>query len=154
MRKLVCTALSILFAFSLTAAAQSKSASAPDAAWMQKVWDAWNTLDPANAAQYYDDKSPGNVYFDLAPLQYKGWDAYAAGVKDILGAYQSLNCRLAEPAVHASGDWAWGTALAHCDAVTKDGAKAPTDFRYTGVFHKKAGKWLIVHEHVSAPLPQ
>ena len=125
----------------------------PDAAWMQQVWDAWNTLDPANAAKFYD-KSPQNVYFDIAPMEYKGWAAYEAGSKKVLATFKEANCKVADAAVHNQGNWGWGTSLVNCDAVMKDGSKSPMHFRYTGVWQKKGSEWLIVHEQISAPLPE
>jgi len=34
----------------------------------------------------------------------------------------------------------------------KSGKREMGTFRWTVVFEKQNGKWLIVHEHVSAPL--
>ena len=145
-------AMLLLLPAALLAQAPPKSTGAPDAAWLQTVWDAWNTMDPANAAKFYD-KSPHDVFFDIAPLQYRGWQAYEAGAKKVLSGFQALNCKVAEPEMHGMGSWAWATSLVNCDTVHKDGSKAPMQLRYTGVFRKKAGNWLIVHEQISAPLP-
>jgi len=38
---------------------------APDKAYMQKIWDGWSTLDPANVAKYY--ASGPHTFFDIAP---------------------------------------------------------------------------------------
>jgi ketosteroid isomerase-like protein len=117
-----------------------------------EYYSKWAAADPANAAKYYD-QSPENVYFDIAPLQYKGWTAYAAGAKQVLATFQALNCKVEEPAIHGQGSWAWGTSLVNCDTVAKDGSKSPMKLRYSGVFRKQGGNWLIVHEQISAPLP-
>jgi hypothetical protein len=49
-----------LFILSLCGLAQTNkpttktsSTGAPDKAYMQKIWDAWGTLDPANVANFY-----------------------------------------------------------------------------------------------------
>jgi ketosteroid isomerase-like protein len=34
----------------------------------------------------------------------------------------------------------------------KDGKAMDLDVRHTAIWEKRGGKWLIVHEHVSAPL--
>jgi hypothetical protein len=57
-----------------TAAADKKpmekkvSAPMPDKTYLQKIWDGWATLDPANVAQYY--ATGPHVFFDIAPLKY------------------------------------------------------------------------------------
>lgn len=137
------------------APAQPKGAPAgPDAALMQQVWDAWNTLDPANAAKFYD-QSPSDIFFDIAPMQYRGWAEYQAGSKKMLEtSFQSVDCRVAEAMPHAAGNWAWSTALVNCATVGKDGSKSPMHFRWTAIWQPKNGKWLIVHEHISTPLPE
>ena len=154
MRKLLSLVL-LLIAAAMSAQPKPKAPAVapPDAAWMQQVWDAWNTLDPANAARFYD-KSPNDIFFDITPLEYKGWTQYEVGTKPVLAGFQSLNCKVAQPEIHSLGRWAWGTSLVNCDAVMKDGTKSPMHLRYTGVFQNRTGEWLIVHEHISAPLPQ
>ncbi len=132
--------------------AGSTSSSAPDKALMRKIWDAWNTLDPANAAPFYD-KGAERVFFDITPLKYAGWQAYATGAKDVLAGFQSLNATVSDDAqVHTQGRLAWGTATWHADTVMKDGSSSPLDGRWTVVWEKRGDKWLIIHEHVSVPL--
>ena len=138
-----------LFAFA--ACAQDKV----DKTFLQKIMDAWGTLDPANPAKYYD-KSPGNVYFDIAPLKYTGWNAYAEGVKKMFADASSAKFTVAnDVAVHPhGGDLVWTTATMHGVINMKAGGKQEADFRWTVLFVKKGGQWLIVHEHVSAPMPE
>ncbi len=38
----------------------------------------------------------------------------------------------------------------HCTAIAKDGKKTDSDFRDTLIWEPHGGKWLIVHEHISA----
>src|SRR5947208_15749698 len=73
------------------------SAGAPDRAYLQKVWDAWGTLDPANAAPYYS-KDPQNVFYDLTPMKYTGWSEYETGVKALLAGFRSLKVRVDDDA--------------------------------------------------------
>jgi len=56
------------------------SGPAPDKALLQKLLDGWNSMDPANVAQYYAQGI--HAYFDIAPLKYSSWDEYANGVKN------------------------------------------------------------------------
>src|SRR5258708_5402341 len=127
------------------AAQTAPSPAAPDRAYLQKIWDAWSTLDPANAAPYYS-KDPQNVYYDLTPLKYNGWAEYEKGVKNVLGGFASLKCRLNDDArVQSQGDGALATATVHADIVNKDGTTGTLDMRWTGILHREGGKWLIVH---------
>ncbi len=55
-------------------------------------------------------------------------------------------------AVHPHGDLVWVTATVKEEMTTKAGKVEMGNFRWTAIFESEAGKWLIVHEHVSAPL--
>jgi ketosteroid isomerase-like protein len=133
------------------AAAKKSAPPAPDKAYLQKIWDGWSTLDPANVAQYY--ASGPNTFFDIAPLKYNSWDEYQNGVKAIVAGYKSARFTLNDDlAVHPHGDLAWATATVKEEMTTKAGKIEMGNFRWTGVFENQDGKWLIVHEHVSAPL--
>ncbi len=126
-------------------------ASGPDKAYMQQIWDGWATLDPAHTAQFY--ASGPHTFFDLAPLKYENWDEYEAGVKKLLSGYKTAAFTINDDAVvHHEGSWAWGTATVKSDMTTTGGKRELGTFRWTVVWQKQGGKWLIVHEHVSAPL--
>jgi ketosteroid isomerase-like protein len=157
MRHTFTTALCI-FALALTSfAAAKKSAAktaagpAPDKAYMQKIWDGWATLDPANTAKFY--ASGPHTFFDIAPLKYSSWDEYQSGVKGVLAGYKSAKFTVNDDAdIHPHGDLAWGTATIKEEMTTKAGKVEMGNFRWTVVWENVDGKWEIVHEHVSAPL--
>ena len=127
-----------------------EKAAAVNAALLQREWDAWCTLDPRNAAKYYDTAS-GDVFFDITPLQYHGWPEYETGVKAVLAGFKSVKAKLDEIKIHPAGNAYWTTAIVHMDYVTKDGKSAKEDWRWTSVWENRGGEWKIVHEHVSAP---
>ncbi len=136
------------------AAKTTKSAKAevPDRAFMQRIWDAWTTMDPAKAAPFYS-KDPENVYYDLTPLKYQGWAEYEKGVANLLKEFKSLKFVVGNDArVWSRDDGALGTATLHAEIVNADGSPATMELRWTVVWHRESGHWLIVHEHVSAPL--
>src|SRR5262249_47176540 len=111
----------------------------------------WSTMDPSKPAPFYSTAAD-NVYFDIAPLKYNGWSEYAKGVQQVLAEYSSLKLTLNDDArVHRNGNSAWSTATFHLDGTHKDGSKESSDARWTAIWEKTAGKWLIVHEHVSLP---
>lgn len=121
-------------------------------ALMQKNLEAWQTLDPANAAPFYA-KQADQVFFDVAPLKYAGWTEYAEGAKKILAGFASLKFTLGDDVrTHQHGNLAWATATWHGDAVMKEGAPVPLDGRWTVVWERRGKDWLIVHEHVSIPM--
>jgi len=130
---------------------KKSSGPAPDKAYLQKIWDGWGTLDPANTARFY---APGqHTFFDVAPLKYDSWDEYEAGVKKELADYKSARFTVNDDAqLHPAGEYVWGTATVKEDAVMKSGKHEMGTFRWTFVFGKENGKWLIVHEHISEPL--
>ncbi|MBV8051909.1 MAG: nuclear transport factor 2 family protein [Acidobacteriaceae bacterium] len=128
-----------------------KKGGTPDKALMQKIWDGWSTLDPANTAPFYA-KGP-HVFFDIAPLKYNSWDEYEAGVKKELAGYNSAKFTVNDDAqIHPAGQIAWGTATIKFDMMEKSGKDDRGDMRWTVVWQKEGGKWLIVHEHVSVPM--
>ncbi len=123
---------------------------APDRALMQEIWDGWSTRDPANVAKFYA-KGP-DVFFDIAPLKYASWAEYEQGVKGVLAGFATLKCTVNDDAqVHPHGNLVWGTATVHEVDTKTDGSKGEGDFRWTVVWEKEGGQWLIVHEHVSLP---
>ena len=124
---------------------------APDKAYLQKIWDGWSTLDPANVAKFY--ATGPHTFFDIAPLKYNSWDEYEKGVKGVLAGYKSAKFTVNDDAeIHSHGDLVWATATVKEEMTNKAGKVEMGNFRWTVVFENEDGKWLIVHEHVSAPL--
>lgn len=158
MLKRILTVSICLVALSLPGWAQTKKSStkkapagpAPDAALMQKIWDGWQTLDPANVAKYYA-QGP-HVFFDITPLKYNSWDEYEKGVKGVLAGYKSAKFTVDGPEIHPHGDLVWGTGIIKEEMTDKAGKVSMGNFRWTVIWENEDGKWLIVHEHVSAPL--
>lgn len=148
-----------MLALSLSAAAQTKASAmkkpaagpVPDKALMQKLWDGWSTLDTANVEKFY--ASGPHTYFDIAPLKYGSWDEYEQGVKAVVGGYKSAKFTVNDDAsVHPHGDLVWGTATISEQMTTQAGKIEMGNFRWTVIWENEDGKWLIVHEHVSAPV--
>ena len=54
--------------------------------------------------------------------------------------------------IHPAGQYAWVTATVKEDMTQKSGKREMGNFRWTAVFEKQNGRWVIVHEHVSAPM--
>ena len=141
----------------LTFAGARAQQRATDDATFRKLIDgycaAWSTGDPSNAAKYYA-KEDGLVFYDLAPFSYNSWKQYDAGVrKELLDQMQSGSLTAGkELKVTRRGNIAWTSVPMHFSAKMKDGKTIDTPVRYTGIWEKKGKTWVLVHEHLSAPL--
>ena len=148
------TTLVCVFALSLSSLAAPKktaAAGAPDKAYLQKILDGWSSLNPDSMGQYYDQGQYN--FFDIAPLKYNNWAEYQPGVTALLKGFKSLKLTLNDDAqVHTDGNLTWSTATVKEDAVTSAGKHEMATLRWTLIFEKQGGKWLIVHEHMSEPL--
>jgi ketosteroid isomerase-like protein len=157
LKRLFTVSLCLLW-LTLTGLAQTKSpmtkkgaGPVPDKVFMQKVWDGWATLDPANVAQYY--ATGPHMFFDIAPLKYNSWDEYLSGSKVVLAGFQSARFTVNDDAAfHAEAGLVWATATVKEEMTEKSGKVDMGAFRYTVIWENQDGKWLIVHEHVSAPI--
>jgi uncharacterized protein (TIGR02246 family) len=96
------------------------------------------------------------LMFDVVgPTQINGLDAYKASWVEQFFPWHGETGRfdLAGLKVHADTDVAFATALIHC-AGTENGKRVAFTVRLTMGFVRRAGDWLIVHEHHSEPLPE
>ena len=118
----------------------------------EKVYAAWSTLDTSKVAVYYA-KDPKLVFFDVTPLQYNGWQEYEQGVKKASADWKSAQATL-QPDFRAMqlGNVAWATYTVSMVIEHKNGEVEKLRARGTDVLEKRGDQWLIVHEHLSAPL--
>jgi ketosteroid isomerase-like protein len=124
---------------------------APDKAYLQKLMDGWSSLDPSTMSQYYDQGE--YTFFDIAPLKYNDWAEYQKGTTELLKGYKRVKLTVNDDAqIHTDGNLTWAAATVKEDAVTVAGKHELATWRWTVIFEKQAGKWMIVHEHTSAPL--
>jgi ketosteroid isomerase-like protein len=109
-------------------------------------------LDPHAATKYYN-QSPEDVFFDDAGgVKFVGWQAYEDGLRKVMASEQQAKWTVNNDAViHAAGEYAWGAATVHAEYVAKDGSRQIMEERWTLIWAKRDGKWLVVHEHFSAP---
>ena len=155
MYKRLLTIMMCVLALSLSSLAAHKpkkaAPGAPDKAYLQKLMKGWSSGDPASMAQYYDQGD--YTFFDIAPLRYSNWAEYQKGVTELLKGYKSLKLTLNDDAqIHTDGNLTWATATVKEDAVTTAGKHELATLRWTVIFEKQGGKWMIVHEHTSEPL--
>jgi ketosteroid isomerase-like protein len=114
---------------------------------------AWSSGNPDNAAKFYA-KDDGLIFYDLAPFSYKGWKEYSEGTHELFeGNVESLSLTPEKDLkVTRHGNIAWMTISMHALAKLKNGSSIDTEVRYTGIWERRAGTWVLVHEHLSAPL--
>ena len=153
MRRIALVGMVVCLAVSGFAQKSAKAASGGavvDRAHLQKIWDGWATLDASKQKEFYA-QGP-HVFFDIAPLKYASWDEYEAGVTKELADYKVATFRVNDDLqIHKAGDAYWVTSTIASDMTHKSGKREMGQFRWTAVFEKTDGKWLIAHEHVSAP---
>ena len=118
-----------------------------------KIVAAWGSLDITKIEPYYAADADCS-YFDIAPMKYNNWAEYRTGVqKAFFEPNSSIKFKINDDLrVHASGKFAWATFTFGTDITSKQGAASHLDGRWTMVLEKRAKGWIVVHEHVSAPL--
>jgi len=136
-------------------------------ALLARYYAAWNTLNPDIAAPLYA-KDPELVFYDITPLKYNGWEEYKEGTRKMFSEFMSfemdmnnslraiLRLKLTpnnDLKVTRRGTIAWTTETFHLSGQPKTGEVMELDGRHTAIWEERSGKWLIVHEHFSAPLP-
>lgn len=157
--RLILTAVTVLLvaasAPALTKRAATKQAPGADfKALIERYYAAWNTMNTDNPSQFYA-KDADLVFYDIAPLKYKNWAEYKEGVqKAFFDASTSAKLTPNDDLkVTRRGNIAWTTVTFHLSAKLKAGGAMEIDARHTAIWENRNGKWLIVHEHISAPLP-
>jgi ketosteroid isomerase-like protein len=99
---------------------------------------------------------PGDslVVFDLIPpRQYTGSDAYK---KDWAGVFadcaDSPKFEISDLDITADGKLAFSHSIQQFSCTDAKGNKMQMTMRATDAYRKVKGKWVIVHEHLSAPI--
>jgi ketosteroid isomerase-like protein len=120
---------------------------------VKRYYAAWNTLNLKNAAAFYA-KDARLVFFDVLPLQYRGWAQYRKGVqsaflKNISSGKLTPNNDLK---ITRRGGVAWMTLTFRLSFTLQKGGSVELDCRHTAVWERRNRDWLIVHEHISVPL--
>jgi ketosteroid isomerase-like protein len=61
-------------------------------------------------------------------------------------------CEWSERRYHASANGAWMSCLWYLEGTNSDGQTLQLVLRVTRHYENRRGRWLVVHEHVSAPM--
>jgi ketosteroid isomerase-like protein len=141
----------------LTFAGARAEQKATDDATFRKLIDgyctAWSTGNPDNAAKYYA-KDANLTFYDLAPFSYTGWKEYNEGAHELFSANVESISLTADKDLKTvrRGNIAWTVVSMHAFAKMKNGTTLDTPVRYTGIWEKRGKSWVLVHEHLSAPI--
>jgi ketosteroid isomerase-like protein len=146
-----------LFGGSLTFVGARAQQKAGEEATFRKLIDdycaAWSSGNPDNAAKFYAQEE-GVVFYDVAPFSYHSWKEYRAGVQkeffDNLSAAKLTAGK--DLKITKRGMIAWTTVPMHLSTTGKDGKTSEYEIRFTGIWEKRGTHWILVHEHLSAPL--
>ena len=137
--------------------ARAQQKATDDAAFRKLTDDyctAWSSGNADAPAKFYA-QADGLVFYDLAPFAYHSWKEYHDGVqKEFLDGASCIKLTAGKDLkVSRRGLVAWTTVPMHLAVTEKDGKSSEMDVRYTGIWEKHGMSWLLVHEHLSVPLP-
>ncbi len=97
--------------------------------------------------------APDILSFDaISELQFKGAHAYRKHWETCLSYCQGeFIFEIHDLKIAAGDDLAFSHSLCRCGGSSEDGNQQDGYMRVTNCYRKINGKWLIVHEHFSAP---
>lgn len=127
-----------------------------DASQLRSLIEAWaeavRAKDINAVMRHY---APDVVVFDvMPPLFVKGAEAYRRNWQGWFDALDGqADFQFVELHLEVSGDLAYCISVNRLRARYRDGAKHDAQTRATVCFRKIDGRWLVVHEHASVPMP-
>ncbi len=96
--------------------------------------------------------APNLVSFDIEPpLRHLGAEAKWNNWIKVFTVYQAIDYEIRDLTVQVSGDLAVVYAVNHISGTLQSGDKNDYWLRWTAVFRKIDGTWLITHDQVSVP---
>lgn len=98
--------------------------------------------------------APDILAFDaVSQLQFKGVDAYKKHWEECLSMCPmgSMIFEIHDLNITAGDGLAFATALSRCGGTGENGEEKSGWMRMTAAYRKINGKWMVMHEHFSAP---
>ena len=103
--------------------------------------------------EYYVPDESLLVFDALPPRQFVGAAAHRKNWESFLAAYPStVHAEVSGLKTDTEGNLSVGHGIFRITGPYKDGSTSDITVRFTDVFRKIKGKWLVVHEHVSWPV--
>lgn len=121
---------------------------------IRAVMEGWLSAVRANDLQgIASHYAPDVLAFDaIAQLRFKGKKAYTAHWEACLAMCPGpMVFEIRDLDIETSADVAFGHYLTRCGAKEESGEEKTSWMRATVGYRKTNGKWMIVHEHFSAP---
>jgi uncharacterized protein (TIGR02246 family) len=123
-------------------------------AQIRETMDAWaQALRAKDINALMAHYAPDNVTFDLRPpLQVQGVDAYRKNFEAWFASAQGpIDYEMRDLWITTGADVAFCRYVARVRSTRTTGEKADYRVRVTVGFQKMNGRWMVTHEHVSAP---
>lgn len=118
----------------------------------KEIIAAYERRDTKKLKSFYA-KQPDALFFWERKMTYS-WDQIDRTMDALVSAVAKLKLTTNEFRSGGSGDNGWFAATFHAERITPEGKQFSSDGRWTVVAEKVNGRWLIVHEHTSFPLPE
>jgi ketosteroid isomerase-like protein len=118
----------------------------------REIIAAYERRDTTTLKSFYA-KQPGALFFWERKMSYS-WDEIDNTMNALVTAVIKLRLTINEFRSGGSGNNGWFAATFHVERVTPEGKQFSSDGRWTVIAERVNGRWLIVHEHTSFPLPE
>ena len=117
-----------------------------------EMFAAHQSLDPSAIKQLYAEQ-PHGLYFWERALAYD-YGQIVRTVDAIASSVTALTLTPGDFRAGGSADTGWFAVTFHAARTLVDGRTFELDGRLTVIAERSDGRWLIVHDHASLPLPQ
>lgn len=119
----------------------------------QRLIDGFKARDIKQMMSCYVPGDELFVFDVVTPRQFVGNAAYQKSWQGFMDMFQGpINVELSDLAVASDGRIAYSHSIQRYTGTGKDGKPIDLTLRYTDVYRKGHGKWLIVQEHISVPI--
>lgn len=168
MRRTRPLSLFVILLFPLTIHAQTQTSRSPrrptvksevknDEAKIRLLLDRWGKAFRAkdlNAVMSVYAAGNALVAYDIvAPLQCVGADAYRKNYEEFFAQYEGrIDYEVRDLRIVTGDDVAFLHCVERISGTLKNGQKSEVWVRATSGLRKINGKWLIIHDHISAPV--
>jgi len=95
------------------------------------------------------------VVFDPQTMMVVGWENNQKSWQEFFTLFDTLRLQITDSRTHVvpRALVAWDAGTWRMEGVTSDGQTVQMEGRHTTVYEKREGRWVIVHDHASVPLP-
>lgn len=142
-------------AIGLASSCSASLAATPADSALRKLDDTSLTGIRKRDVKFVDTVYAPDVVMFPAYGQFKveGLDLARDAWKSLYDTFATITrCEWSERRYHASGNQGWMTCLWYLEGTNSDGQSLQLVLRVTRHYENRRGRWLVVHEHISAPM--